>query len=189
MKRVLVAIFLLAVLLWSCQQPSAPKAERDYMAIGDSLSKQTFEKLSGTLKAKISAEGFPAAVAYCQVEAKTLTESFENENIEIRRTSLKPRNSNNAPDDFEHEVLEHFQMLQANGDSLTPVLKTDVSGNTHYFKPIMLQPLCAGCHGDTQKDIAAETLQTIREKYPNDLATGYMPGDLRGVWHITILKH
>jgi len=46
-------------------------------------------------------------------------------------------------------------------------------------------PACLGCHGTEGGDINAKTLKIIKQKYPEDKATGYKEGDLRGWWKIT----
>jgi len=48
-----------------------------------------------------------------------------------------------------------------------------------YVEPIFMQPLCVTCHGQT---IAPELAAKLGELYPNDQATGYVAGDLRGVF-------
>lgn len=188
MRTFLPMLLISTIWMWGCTQPSQNTTKVDYLPIGDSLTKRTFETLSGTLKSKIAEVGFPGAITFCRAEAKSLTQIFTNENISIKRTTLKPRNTTYAPNPLESEVLNYFQQKWNNGDSLTPVLKTDNMGNTHYFKPILIQPLCTGCHGDPQKDIAPLTLKIIQQNYPTDLATGYKTGDLRGTWHITFIK-
>ncbi|MCU0388703.1 MAG: DUF3365 domain-containing protein [Chitinophagaceae bacterium] len=191
MRNLIYHISILAMIsmILGCKSTTQPEnvadVVPDYMAMGDSISKKTFEALSEALKAKIAAEGFPAAISYCNTEAKTLTDTYASGSITIKRTSLKPRNPSNEPDEMEKKILENYQSAKENGDTLTPFLKTYVSEYTHYFKPILLQPMCMGCHGDPQKDIATETLKAIKEKYPNDKATGYKTGDVRGLWHIT----
>jgi hypothetical protein len=188
MQNNIITLVLFALLLISCQDQQSAEHEPDYLAKGDSLSNQTFQKLSGILKGKIAEKGFPAAVEYCKLDAEKITNSFAEENVTISRTSLKPRNIQNTADPFELEILEYFQSRFNNGDSLKSIIKTDSIGNTHFFKPIMLQPLCMGCHGEPGKDIAEATFNMITQQYPKDLAIGYKDGDLRGLWHITFYK-
>lgn len=45
---------------------------------------------------------------------------------------------------------------------------------------------CLKCHGNKTSDISVETLQSIEINYPQDLATGYAVGDLRGMWKIEL---
>jgi len=49
-------------------------------------------------------------------------------------------------------------------------------------------PACMKCHGQAGKEIDAKTMEIISQKYPDDLATGYKEGDLRGLWKITFLE-
>jgi hypothetical protein len=148
MQNIIITILLPALLFISCQEQQSAGNETNYLTMGDSLSNQTFQKLSGILKGKIAEKGFPAAVEYCKLDAKKITTSFAEKNVTISRTSLKPRNIQNAADPFELEILEYFQSRFDNGDTLKSLIKTDAVGNTHFFKPIMLQPLCMGCHGE-----------------------------------------
>ena len=50
-----------------------------------------------------------------------------------------------------------------------------------YVEPIIVQPLCLTCHGsELAPDIGAQ----ITELYPDDRATGFEAGDLRGVFWV-----
>lgn len=63
---------------------------------------------------------------------------------------------------------------------------TNVDGSTSFIAPIVLgNPLCLQCHGTPGEDIDPETLASIQKFYPNDKATGFKLGDLRGLWRIT----
>jgi hypothetical protein len=64
-------------------------------------------------------------------------------------------------------------------------LVADEKGMVHYFKPILLQPLCLNCHGNEELDISPAVLAMLKKEYPEDKATGFAAGDLRGMWHIT----
>ena len=54
------------------------------------------------------------------------------------------------------------------------------------YKPLMInKKVCLKCHGD----ITNEKLKnTIAKKYPEDKATGYKMGDIRGAVVVTIKK-
>jgi hypothetical protein len=49
----------------------------------------------------------------------------------------------------------------------------------HYAKAIPVQAMCVTCHG-TASDIPATLAEKIRAEYPQDQATGYSVGKLRG---------
>jgi hypothetical protein len=48
-----------------------------------------------------------------------------------------------------------------------------------YVEPIFVQPLCLTCHGT---ELAPELEAAIEQHYPSDEATGYVAGDLRGMF-------
>ncbi|MDH3268745.1 MAG: DUF3365 domain-containing protein, partial [Ignavibacteria bacterium] len=48
-----------------------------------------------------------------------------------------------------------------------------------YLKPIIIQAECLNCHG-SQTEIMPDVRNLITQKYPDDKAIGYKPGDLRG---------
>ena len=50
-----------------------------------------------------------------------------------------------------------------------------------YAEPIIVQPLCLSCHGNV---LAPEVANHIEEAYPDDQATGFEIGDLRGVYWV-----
>jgi len=70
---------------------------------------------------------------------------------------------------------------------MSPVVSTE-KGHIVYYKPITIaMPSCLKCHGSSGKEIDTKTLEIIRKNYPEDQATGYKEGDLRGMWKITFL--
>jgi hypothetical protein len=54
-------------------------------------------------------------------------------------------------------------------------------GSARYMQAIVLQPMCAMCHGDS---LAPEVRAAIQENYPDDQATGFAVGELRGAFLI-----
>ena len=50
-----------------------------------------------------------------------------------------------------------------------------------YVEPIVAQPLCLTCHG---KAISEATRAALAERYPDDKATGFEKGDLRGLFWV-----
>ena len=62
-----------------------------------------------------------------------------------------------------------------------PVVVELENGRHGYAEPIVMQPLCLVCHGEIlQPEIAAR----IAELYPDDRATGFKEGDLRGAFWV-----
>ncbi|MCB9539757.1 MAG: DUF3365 domain-containing protein, partial [Myxococcales bacterium] len=51
-------------------------------------------------------------------------------------------------------------------------------GGKGYIEPLYVLPLCTQCHGQDLTEGVKSKLATL---YPTDQATGYAPGDFRGV--------
>lgn len=54
-----------------------------------------------------------------------------------------------------------------------------------YLKPLTQGPLCMTCHGP-KENIPSEVQGILKEKYPEDRATGFLVGDLRGAISVKI---
>jgi hypothetical protein len=50
-----------------------------------------------------------------------------------------------------------------------------------YAEPIPMKPLCTACHGDAVEDDLASTVSNL---YPDDQATGFQVGDVRGLFWV-----
>ena len=179
---------LYSVFTSSCRQPATTVTTDDeYRRMGDSIIKATFDTLRSALTISMHDEGVPGAVAYCNENAYPITAVLASENIAIKRVAEKYRNPKNAPDSTDAVQWRVFATAKANGDSLQPAL---IAGkNTiHYYKPILLQPLCASCHGVAGKDIPLPVVAAIDSLYPNDKAKDFAPGDLRGMWKVSFVQ-
>jgi hypothetical protein len=64
------------------------------------------------------------------------------------------------------------------------VAKPDGGKEFHYAKPILMQPMCLSCHGNSEQ-ISAEVKAKLSELYPNDKAINYEAGQLRGAVVLT----
>lgn len=158
--------------------------------LGDEIALKTKKALGKKLKNAIQNGGVENAISFCNLNAMPLVDSLSSKfSAEIRRVTLKARNPNNHPDNLERELLDAYAYQWK--DSIP--LQTNVQaleGSKYLFtKPILVDnTLCLGCHGTTENGLLKETLDFIKSKYPNDKATGYEIGDLRGIWSITISK-
>lgn len=154
-----------------------------YRKMGDSIVKQTFDTLRTQLSSTIQKEGFEGAIGFCKTNAYAIMDKLASDSVMIRRTAVKFRNPQNAPDSLENVILAQYS--QAGTDS--SALRSEVvqSGDTiHYFKPILLMSMCKNCHGDPVKDLTPAVLTAINKDYPDDRAVGFKEGDLRGAWHV-----
>jgi len=54
-----------------------------------------------------------------------------------------------------------------------------------YYRPLVVNELCVQCHGPATA-LAPEVLAALSDLYPSDRATGYLPGDFRGLIRVRI---
>ena len=143
------------------------------------------KKLQGTLVVELQtamkAGGPVNAIQVCNTKASAIAKEISTaSNLRIGRTSLKLRNEMNAPDAWEKKVLESFEARKAKGEETAKLEQHEVvGGEFRYMKAIAIPPdmPCLKCHG-TELDPAVQA--KLKELYPNDKATGYQTGQLRG---------
>lgn len=146
------------------------------------------EQLQGELQGAMKAGGPVNAIDVCKLKAPAIAQSLSAKHgWEIARTSLKTRNPANAPDAWESKVLNDFAARQAKGEDVKPMahfeaVETDGAKTFRFMKAIPTGEVCLKCHG---ADIAADVKAKLQEAYPDDKATGYKLGDVRGAFIIT----
>ena len=144
------------------------------MAAKDEL----FKRLSGRLMDVLEKDGAAAAIEVCRVDAVAFSEQVGHElGVEIGRTSFKLRSGSNPPPDWSRTFVEErvaeprFVSLPKNGLGV--------------FLPIKLQKKCEQCHGPDDQ-IAPDVKAALKLHYPNDQATGFKDGDLRGWFWVEV---
>jgi len=184
---------LIAVLLASSVQVvpaiAADTGTDAHVAEANTIIKDFMTNLKGELKSALKAEGPVGAIGVCQEAAPAVTRDVAAKHgWDVGRTALKLRNPDNAPDDWEREVLEAFvAQREAGADpkklSVTRVVNRDGEATFRYMKAIPLaQKPCATCHGtNVDPDLRAEIL----ERYPEDKAVGFKPGEIRGAFTLS----
>jgi Protein of unknown function (DUF3365) len=146
------------------------------------------ELLKSRLSEAIRTSGVKGAIGACRPLAPELNTTVgDQHNIEIVRTALRLRNPDNAPDSWEMANLELFlKRLNSGGDAKTLEIYDVVTTKEgqrlfRYMKPIMVGEQCLACHGSTMpQDIKLE----IARNYPEDKATGFNLGEMRGAFSI-----
>lgn len=194
MKHTFIYISILVITLFTAcnnSRKSNVVEKSDYTKMGNSIVKKTFDTLRSSLQTAISQSGFEGAVPYCKTAAYSLTNIYASDSVTIRRTALKYRNPTNKPDKSEERILKIFASLKQQGvisDSIKPITEENKIGEVHFYKPIILQQMCASCHGSKSTDIQPPVWKAITTLYPLDRAYDFKTGDLRGMWHITFLE-
>lgn len=184
-------LMALAGLLQACSgTPTAPPlsevSEQDFILVGDEVTAAGFQALSSHLGKAMRAGGPVHALNYCNTRALPLTDSIaETYGVALKRTALRHRNPANLPTATEKKVLDGFAAAMQGaqpGQSPKPVVKRHSDRQVAYYKPIALAGACVKCHGTSGTDIDSATVARLGALYPEDKATGFQPGDLRGMW-------
>ena len=185
MKQIIIfTALLLSFLFIQCSEKKNEVSE-DQLNAMRTTSTDFMKKLKGILIEQIQTGGVVQAVAVCSDTAQLLTNEFGVERgVFIKRVSIKNRNKNNYPDDFEKRVINRFELLKQNNElnNETEYAEIITEGDykyLRYLKPILVQAECLNCHGN-QTDMMPEVSNLIVQEYPQDKATGYKVGDLRG---------
>jgi hypothetical protein len=125
-------------------------------------------------------DGPVAAVSACRVEAPQLAEAQSIGAIKVGRASQKLRNPSNAAKLWMQPFL---QIYETDPERRVPGVVLIDKKTVGYVEPIFVQPLCVTCHG---AELAPDLQAKLNELYPDDQATGYVPGDLRGVFWVEL---
>lgn len=177
------AAMLTAAARASAQDDVAQRTEAARAAAAD------FGKtLIGQLQQAIAAGGAVNAIGVCHAIAPDIAAQKSAEwKMSIRRTSLKLRQRANAPDAWERRQLLRFEERKAAGENPAAIetgeyAEKDGKRVFRYIKAIPTGQLCLACHGPS---IAPEVAARLKALYPQDAATGFKVGDLRGAFTIT----
>jgi len=145
-------------------------------------------QLKGELQAAMKAGGPVNAIKVCNEKAPAIAASLsEKHGWKIARTSLKTRNASNIPDAWETRVLNEFEARKTKGEAVEPMAYFEAVENEdkksfRFMKAIPTGEVCLKCHGE---NIAAPIKAKLDELYPDDKATGFKLGDIRGAFTIT----
>lgn len=169
--RPLIATF---VMLAACrsQAPTVRDAERTRAAaLIVELKRELLAAVTQAMQA-----GVPAAIEACQAMAPAITERVAASGATIGRATRRPRNPTNLARGWQLEAVEHFERV-GHHVAAPPFERVLPSGRVAYAEPLVVGEVCLRCHGEPVPEVAS----VLRARYPDDRATGYALGELRGV--------
>jgi hypothetical protein len=143
--------------------------------------------LGGALKKEVKAKmqedpTGSLAMGFCSSKAKEITEDINTklpDYASVRRTALKIRNKSNTPDTTDIKIMELYKKaIEAKTFKPTDIKIIEEKDAYRIYKPLVAKAMCLKCHGE---NISGEIKAVIEKVYPEDKATGYKEGDLRGV--------
>jgi len=157
--------------------------EVDWSARSRVLADRLTTELKTELIAAMQQGGPEQAVDVCRVRAPEIAARLSSESgAEVGRTALRVRNPANRPDELEQAVLHRLAAVfspDATGAPPEALLEVRTSQGVEriYLRAIPMQPPCLTCHG---KALSPALAAAIRADYPDDQATGFDVGELRG---------
>jgi hypothetical protein len=173
--------------------PAADSLQSDESALADQ-AQASVAAYAAALKSELSsamqAGGPLQAIELCNTRAPAIAKEISlQQDMRVSRVSERNRNPGNAPSEWQATVLQEFQARLAAGEDAASlawhdVSETDAGREFRFMKAIPTAPMCLACHGET---IAPPVATKIAELYPDDKATGFNEGDLRGAFVVTRL--
>lgn len=168
----------------------AEKAENDWaiVAVGELTEEQAAQRqrgleavqamagsLMGELTAALDEDGPDGAIEVCSMRAPEIAATISNQyGVVLGRTSFRLRNQSNLPPEWAVELV--------NNQVADPTWLVGPDGRVAGLLPIQTKPECGMCHGP-REEISDEVIAKLDEYYPEDAATGFAEGDLRGwIW-------
>jgi len=165
----------------------ADKHLKQYANESKAVVQEFIQQLKGELQSSMKSGGPIVAIDMCKYKAPDIAKELSDKyGWKIARTSLKTRNPANAPDAWEKNVLEKFESRKSSGESIKPMAyfsEVEIKGEKsfRFMKAIPVAKPCLACHGE---NINVNVLAKLNEQYPDDKATGYKLGDVRGAFTI-----
>jgi hypothetical protein len=146
----------------------------------DQLAQRFVGELKPQLKLAMEQGGPTHAIEVCATQAPKIADALSAQSgWRVKRVSLKSRNASRAqPDQWEREVLQQFEQRQQAGEAAADINYSANSGSQYrYMQAQGVEPLCLICHG---KGLSDPVQLTLENYYPDDWATGYSLGQVRG---------
>lgn len=181
-----IAFALLALSLSACASnelaADRTKMAEEAQARSEILADRFQKELLSALTDAMAAEGPQGAIGVCSSIAPALAAQLSGESgATVRRTALRTRNPAAKADATEQRVMESWAAAPL-GEDGKPKRWAAHEGDQHrYMRAIPTMPMCLACHGE---NIAPEVRAAIRAHYPEDQATGFAPGQLRGAFSV-----
>ncbi|MBK7927604.1 MAG: DUF3365 domain-containing protein [Bryobacterales bacterium] len=110
------------------------------------ISGELTDRLRGLLGREMAQGGFAGAVRVCsEVALNSTTEFSQKKGRYVRRVSLRSRNPENSPDEYERRILERFARQQREGSLPLSIVRSSaaVGGTRSFTSSPCSWPRCA----------------------------------------------
>lgn len=185
MRKTLTTILMVSTLIAPVLSQAADPAMDERVAEARTLVNNFGGSLKQSLQEAVKKGGLANGIQACKTLAPEIAAQNSDGNWRIARTSLKLRNPENAPTDWQElQLLAMARQPVVNGTPVEVWQVSEARGQPEfqYMSAIPTQKMCLNCHG---KSIKPEVQAKLEELYPEDEATGFSLGDLRGAFVVT----
>lgn len=164
----------------SWQRLQAPNtAQQAMLQLGEASRVVLAQGLMGALTAATAGGDFAGGVDACHTQAPAIAEQLQTSaggfSVRVGRTSERLRNPANVAPSWVAEALAAPEPAgsYANGSTVGALT------------PIPTGAMCVNCHGAADR-LAPGVADVVARLYPNDRATGFNEGDLRGWFWVEV---
>lgn len=182
---IITTAVLFSIFSMSATAQPPEQATEELVTQARSMVKAFSGSLKQELQAAIQEGGITNGISVCNTVAPEIAAANSNQEWSISRTSLKIRNPDNAPTPWQEMQLQAMNKQPVKNGKPVEVWQVSSASGTpafQYMSAIPMQKLCLGCHG---KLMTPEVKAKLAELYPEDKATGFSEGDLRGAFVVT----
>ena len=171
----------LSLLLLLCSTSALGAAQQEQLQQeARALVQQFVGQLKPQLQQALQEGGPTRAIAVCATAAPTIADSLsDSSGWQVRRVSLQQRNASRAvPDKWERAVLQQFDTSAAAGENPMDLHVGELQGTRYrYMQAQGVEAICLTCHG---QNLSQPVIDALQQYYPDDMATGYQLGQVRG---------
>jgi len=180
-KQLIIGLLPFSILLSTASHAENTSLENKAQSLAQLFQSQLKPELKKALK-----QGGPVnAIKVCNSKAPQIAHDLaQKSGWEINRVSLKARAENAKPDPWESDVLVSFNEKLAQGADIkglqySETIQKDGKSTFRYMKAIPTGEVCLKCHGTS---LTTSVKQALHNLYPNDQATGFSKGQIRGAF-------
>ncbi len=181
--RTFSCLLIFAVSIGTASAQTPPDADSDPARMQAEAAAAEFSKrLKQTLMTALAEAGPIGGIDACHAEAPRIAADVERVyGVTIGRAGVRNRDADNAAEGWQRERLEAFEQRAAAGEAPESLRHIERSADGRVLRMargIRTEAACQMCHGAA---VPAEIEASIQKHYPDDRATGFTEGSLRGL--------
>lgn len=179
--RSLLALSVATCAVTGCSKADIPsQADEMFVAEAEALTARFQSELQQALSTAMAESGPVGAIGVCQSTAPTIAQNLSEESgFSVSRIARRNRNPDGSISGGLERLYAELEATPTVNGRPNAVHAQLGSGQVFLRAIPMQEQPCAACHGT---NIAPEVKAAIDQAYPEDLASGFEPGELRGAF-------